>query len=159
MRDAWYRLCPPLQCTTRPRHGSDLPIYSARYRLGAARALRYAVFDWHGRGAFRVQRWPRNLDWEQRPPSQLWLGHRRIQQMPHRVGQFPPHFFFRVRTPCGRCAQVIVEEKETLHIDGGSKPKPPTPKTPNKKPKTSSKTNTRTTTAGPQSMWAVFPLY
>ena len=28
-------------------------------------------------------------------------------------------FFARVRTPCGRCAQIIVEGKKTQHIDGG----------------------------------------
>ena len=57
-------------------------------------------------------------------------------------------FFPRVRTPCGRRAQVIVEGKETLHIDGGSKPKPPTPKT-KQKPKTNPKTNPKNHHSGP----------
>ena len=35
--------------------------------------------------------------------------------------QTPSLFFPRVRTPCGRCAQVIIEGWETQHIDGGSK--------------------------------------
>ena len=44
-------------------------------------------------------------------------------------------FFPRVRTPCGRCAQVIVEGQETLHNDGKrtqTRPQPRPQKAPRK---------------------------
>ena len=64
-------------------------------------------------------------------------------------------FFARVRTPCGRCAQVIMRRMETLHIGKGSKPK-------NKKqhksnPQKTTKPQNKTSTRGPQQpMWAEF---
>ena len=33
----------------------------------------------------------------------------------------PAHFFPRARTPCGRCAQVIMRRMETLHIGKGKR--------------------------------------
>ena len=53
-----------------------------------------------------------------------------------------------MRTPCGRCAQVIVEGKETLQIDGEANKKPPTPKHQTKH-KTNPKTNTKKHHSGP----------
>ena len=41
-----------------------------------------------------------------------------ILGMPNLPPAWMAFFFSRARTPCGRCAQVIVEGKETQHIDG-----------------------------------------
>ena len=71
--------------------------------------------------------------------------------------QTPSLFFPRVRTPCGRCAQVIIEGWETQHIDGGSKTQnqhqnsQQQPQNPNPK-----QTKTKATTKDPQSMSVVF---
>ena len=77
-----------------------------------------------------------------------------IVDCPHFV---PLIFFFaRVRTPCGRCAQVIMRRMETLHIGKGSKPK--TKRTNTKQPPNNQQTPTQNkNTRGPQQpMWAEF---
>ena len=59
-------------------------------------------------------------------PSTGTPAHSTTRAQPAPGTLFPPraqpaHFFPRARTPCGRCAQVIMRRMETLHIGKGKR--------------------------------------
>ena len=72
--------------------------------------MRPAIFHAFGKAKIGAQAALRDLEkqgWETLPMA-----------MPNLPPAWMAFFFTRARTPCGRCAQVIVEGKETQHIDG-----------------------------------------